>query len=124
VRRAPAAAALLSAVAAVAGGCGGSATEPDLVPGGDAARGKELIERYGCGGCHEIGGIEGAGGQVGPSLRGFRGSRFVAGKLPNTPENAVRWIVDPQRISPGTLMPDLGVDEEEARDVVAYLYGH
>jgi hypothetical protein len=43
-------------------------------------------------------------------------------RLPNTPENAVRFILDPQGVSPGSAMPDLRVVEAEARDMVAYLY--
>jgi cytochrome c1 len=32
------------------------------------------------------------------------------------------WVRDPQRVSPGTAMPNLGVSEEDGRDLVAYLY--
>ena len=48
---------------------------------------------------------------------------YIAGELTNTPENVVRWIMDPQAIEPGTVMPDLGLTEAEARDVAAHLYG-
>ena len=69
MRRAAVAVALLVAVAvAVAGGaCGGSDFVPiRVVPGGSASVGKELITRLGCGSCHEIPGIKGADGLVGP----------------------------------------------------------
>jgi cytochrome c1 len=33
-----------------------------------------------------------------------------------------RWIRDPQHVSPGTAMPDLGVGEGDARDITAFLY--
>jgi cytochrome c1 len=46
----------------------------------------------------------------------------VAGKLPNTPDQLVRWIQQPQAVEPGTAMPDLGVSLAEARDIAAYLY--
>jgi cytochrome c1 len=42
--------------------------------------------------------------------------------LPNTPENLVRWLRDPQKLNPRTAMPDLGVTERDAQDIAAYLY--
>jgi cytochrome c1 len=57
-----------------------------------------------------------------PSLNEFRFQRYIAGRLPNTPDNVVRFILDPQGISPGSAMPDLRVVEAEARNMVAYLY--
>jgi len=113
----------VAAVALAAAACGTS-TSPTLVPGGDPANGKRLIQRFGCGSCHEIAGIEGAGGRVGPSLRDLQDRRLIAGRIGNNPRNAIRWIMDPQRIEPGTVMPDLGVTEPEARDIAAYLYAH
>lgn len=47
---------------------------------------------------------------------------MIAGELPNTPDNLVRWIKDPKLVEPGTAMPDLGLSDEQARDVAAYLY--
>jgi cytochrome c1 len=46
----------------------------------------------------------------------------IAGRLANSPENLQAWIRDPQRISPGTAMPDLDVGERDARDISAFLY--
>lgn len=92
------------------------------VPGGDAAEGRRLIEKYGCGSCHVIPGIREAVGKVGPDLGAFRRRMFIAGQAPNEPSNLVRWIQDPQDLAPGTAMPDLGVAEQEARDIAAYLY--
>jgi len=34
----------------------------------------------------------------------------------------VRWVITPQEMKPGTAMPDLGLSEQQARDVAAYLY--
>jgi cytochrome c2 len=34
----------------------------------------------------------------------------------------IRWIQHPQRLAPGSAMPDLGVSETDARDMAAYLY--
>ena len=118
--RAAAGAAALAA-AAVAAGCG-TAKSPALVAGGSPSRGARLIDKFGCGSCHAIPGIHGASGRVGPALSDFRRLRFIAGEIPNTPENAIRWIEHPRSIEPGTIMPDLGVSRDQARQIVAYLY--
>jgi cytochrome c2 len=123
VTRALAALACALAVAAAAG-CGGSGSHHQTVPGGNAERGERLIEKFGCGSCHTIPGIEKADGRVGPALRDFGSIRYIAGEIPNTPDNAMRWIQDPKKIEPGTVMPDLGVKPNQARDIVAYLYSH
>jgi cytochrome c1 len=34
----------------------------------------------------------------------------------------MQWLQDPQAIRPQTAMPNLGVGEEDARDIAAYLY--
>jgi cytochrome c len=89
---------------------------------GDPSRAPDLIRRYGCAGCHTIGGINGGDGQVGGQLSDMRKRVYVGGVLNNTPENMVRWIVNPEQFSPRTAMPATGISEQEARDVAAYLY--
>jgi cytochrome c2 len=92
------------------------------VPGGEPEQGKQLMQvTYGCGACHVIPGVPGATGKVGPPLDYFAERVFIAGQLPNTPDNLVRWIRNPQSVEPGTAMPDLGVSEPHARDIAAYL---
>lgn len=90
-------------------------------PGGNAEQGRLVIRQYGCGSCHVIPGIPGANGTVGAPLTEFARRKYIAGALVNTPINLVDWIVTPQAIEPGTAMPNLGVSEEEARDIAAYL---
>jgi cytochrome c1 len=34
----------------------------------------------------------------------------------------MKWIVDPQAVSPGTAMPRLGVTPADSRDITAFLY--
>jgi cytochrome c len=87
-----------------------------------AADGRRLIASYGCGACHSIPGVPGAHGEAAPPLDRFYRRAYIAGRLPNTQENLVGWIQDPQRIEPGTAMPTLGVTEDEARAIGAYLY--
>lgn len=92
------------------------------VPGGDPQRGRTLIGVYGCGACHAVPGVPGATGRVGPPFHGFADRTFIAGNLRNEPGNVVRWIRFPQDVSPGTVMPNLGVSEANAVDIAAYLY--
>ena len=47
---------------------------------------------------------------------------FIAGLLRNTPDNMMTWLRNPQAVSPGNAMPDMALDEDQARDITAYLY--
>jgi mono/diheme cytochrome c family protein len=87
----------------------------------DAGRGKNAINQYACVTCHEIPGIVGGNAPVGPPLKEIGTRSFIAGVLPNTPENMVRWLRHPQAVNPKSAMPDLGVTERDARDIAAYL---
>ena len=89
---------------------------------GDPERGKLLLRQYGCGSCHTIPGVAAAKGNVGPPLEAIGSRVYLAGMLPNTPQNMVRWIRAPQDIDPRTAMPNLQVPEQHAQDMVAYLY--
>jgi cytochrome c len=104
--------------------CGGSPSPepPPQAPGGNTEAGARLIGQFGCGSCHIIPGIRDADGLVGPPLIHFGRRKIIAGQLPNTADNLVRWIRDPQAVEPGTDMPDLGVSEQQARDIAAYLF--
>lgn len=90
--------------------------------GGDARRGAAAIGRYGCGSCHVIPGVSGAVGKVGPPLAGIGDRVYLAGELQNTPDNMMKWIQNPQAINPKTVMPNVGVTAQDARDIAGYLY--
>ena len=89
---------------------------------GDAKRGKAALEQYACTTCHSIPGIVGEHGPVGSPLDRVGTRQYLGGVIANSPENMVRWLREPQKISPKTAMPDLGVTERDARDIAAYLY--
>ena len=76
-----------------------------------AALGKRLyMNKYGCNACHAL---EGTGGKVGPALdrAGFRlNSTWV-----------YRWIKYPQSIKPKTRMPNLGINDADAKALTLYL---
>jgi len=74
-----------------------------------------------CAACHTIPGVAGAFGDIGPSLKGIAKHPQIAGKLPNTNANMVRWLMHPQQVSPGTAMPELGLTEAQAGKIAAYL---
>jgi mono/diheme cytochrome c family protein len=84
-------------------------------------RGKVAIEQYACVTCHRIPGIVGPNAPVGPPLEGMGARARVAGLLPNTQENLVRFLREPQGVHPASAMPDLDVSERDARDIAAYL---
>lgn len=100
--------------------CGGGDDHP--IPGASVERGRTALQTYSCGACHEINGVPGANGRVGPDLARLHDQTMIAGRLPNSVDNLVRWIREPQTVSPGNAMPNLGVDERHARDMAAYIY--
>jgi cytochrome c1 len=83
---------------------------------------QQAVAKYGCGACHVIPGVQGANGTNGPSLAGFSKLDVIAKTtVPNTPENDVKWIMDPQSIKPGTAMPNKSVNQTDAQTITAYL---
>jgi cytochrome c2 len=88
---------------------------------GDAARGRQALFQYACNACHTIPGVTGAKVQVGPPLAGIAQRSLIAGRLPNTQDNMVKWLRRTQEVKPLTAMPQLGVTEQDARDIAAYL---
>ena len=95
------------------------ASIPGLNP--RAARGIELASHYGCVSCHDIPGAA-VTGFVGPTLRNVGRRAYLAGGLPNTPEQMARLIRFPDLARPGTLMPNLRVSDPDARELVAFLH--
>lgn len=89
---------------------------------GDRTAGKQALQQYLCITCHAIPGVVGAHGRVGPSLAGIASRQYIAGVLPNTTANMLRWIRHPTEVDPLTAMPDLNVSEQDARDIAAFLY--
>jgi len=87
--------------------------------GGNAERGKELVNTIGCKGCHVI------GDDV--RMRQARGFSYdVAPELSRAgskldPDWMYEWIKNPRQYRPATRMPNLRLTDQEARDVVSYL---
>ena len=97
-------------------GKGLNIARPDLTMKPDQAAqlaevGKRLYaNKYGCNGCHSVGG---EGGKVGPALdrAGFRlNGTWI-----------YRWVRNPQGMKPETRMPALGLSDGDAKAVTIYL---
>jgi cytochrome c len=93
-----------------------------LTAGGNARLGRVEIRKYGCNTCHNISGVPGARGLIGPPLEQIGRRYYIAGELTNTPDNLMLWIRHPHQVEPHTLMPEMGVTEQDSRDIAAYLY--
>jgi len=89
---------------------------------GDATHGRQLVQQYGCASCHDIPNVSGARGMVGPPLTQFAIRELVAGKFPNTPENLIKYLQNPQAADPANVMPNFGLTSEQCRDIAAFLY--
>ncbi|MEX0799211.1 MAG: c-type cytochrome [Bacteriovoracaceae bacterium] len=97
--------------------------EPKLSRGAQGSKkAKAAIKKYGCHACHVIPGVSGANGRVGPKLEDIKEQIYIGGVLANTPEHMAEWVMNPQRHSPNTAMPNLNVSEEDAKAIVDYLY--
>ncbi len=107
----------IGAAAAATGGA------PVVDPGSPAAEGQMIIASEPCVGCHTIPGIPGANGTVGPNLGGVASRPTIAGgAVPNNgPDDLKKWILNPPADKPGTLMPNLGLTDDQATKIVAYL---
>ncbi len=73
-----------------------------------------------CIACHAIDGV--SFGVLGPNLShvGSRGT-IAGGILPNTTDGLRRWLADPLVEKPGSLMPNVGLSDDELDALVAYL---
>jgi cytochrome c1 len=107
---------LITAIAGciAAGGC-------ERGPADQFAAAKSLIASD-CAACHDVPGVTGARGRIGPPLGGIGSRQIIAGHFANTPNNMVSWIEHPQRLLPGDAMPEMGLSHEQAQTIASYLY--
>lgn len=104
-----------------------TATRPQPVPasvlppdegGADAV---SALWRYGCHGCHVIPDVVGPTMVIGPPLERFGTRTLIAGRWPNTEDNLVTWLRNPQSLNARSAMPDLGVTLDDARIIARHL---
>ncbi|AQQ53827.1 cytochrome c oxidase subunit II [Planococcus lenghuensis] len=102
----------------------------DVAEAGELAEaGQDLFEES-CIACHAVSGAQTTGG-IAPNLATFGDRNRIAGFLPHSEENLIKWISEPQEYKPGNLMPDPGslpgrdgegFTEEELNALAAYLF--
>jgi cytochrome c2 len=87
-------------------------------------RGRALFETKQCGACHAYTGVSPRPAltppaapygaiALAPDLRGVRDRQ--------RPSGLVRWLLDPKKVKPDTLMPTVPMTEKEAGDLAAYV---
>jgi cytochrome c oxidase subunit 2 len=100
-----------------------AAASKDPPPPADSASryGQQVFMAANCAVCHTVGGTQ-AMATVGPNLTHVASQRTIAaGTLVNNVGNLTGWIVDPQAIKPGTLMPKSTLKPAELQALIAYL---
>jgi len=98
-----------------------SAMPAHVASSGDPiAIGATIYSNSPCTTCHTISGV--SSGKLAPNLTHF-GSRttLAGGMLENNPQNVAAWVRDPDKLKPGALMPKLGLSDEQASQLAAYL---
>ena len=86
-------------------------------------QGRAVFLTGACALCHNIQGTD-ASAQVAPDLTHIASRQtLAAGTVPNTPGHLAAWIVDPQRMKPGTKMPATQLTSDELHALLAYLEG-
>jgi cytochrome c oxidase subunit 2 len=89
--------------------------------GGPEAEGAQVFQQKGCAGCHTVQGTP-AQGKVGPNLTHVASRQTLAGSvLENTAQDLRTWLKDPPAVKPGSIMPNLGLNDHELDVLVAYL---
>lgn len=97
---------------------------PAEVPADSLAReGARIFVSQQCAYCHRVRGTD-AGGATGPDLTHV-GSRLTlaAGTVPNTTGHLGGWILDPQRVKPGSFMPPTPLTGPDLHALLHYLEG-
>ena len=91
-------------------------------PGSDVARrGQAVFMSASCILCHTIAGTA-AGATVGPDLTHLASrATLAAGALANTPANLSSWILAPQRLKPGAMMPATQLPPQDLVALTTYL---
>jgi cytochrome c oxidase subunit 2 len=95
--------------------------EQPAVEDESVAEGKRTFLAHSCINCHCLRGTP-AAGTYAPDLTHLMARETLAsGMIPNTPENLLAWVRDPQAIKPGCLMPAFGLSERENELINEYL---
>ncbi len=95
--------------------------EQQQLPPTPESAGKRVFESTACINCHTISGTP-AKGRFGPDLTHLMSrDTIAAGAANNTPDMLSLWIRNPDAIKPGSKMPAMGLSDQDASAVTAYL---
>ncbi|NDV90068.1 c-type cytochrome [Alteromonas sp. 345S023] len=84
--------------------------------------GKKLMITKGCSSCHQLTKLPAAKGLVGPPLDNMAAQNYIAGVLPNSRENLIQFLLNPQAFHPDTAMPTPNLSKQEAQRITDYLW--
>jgi cytochrome c oxidase subunit II len=94
--------------------------QPALVNGA-VSQGQRIFETTACINCHTVSGTV-ANGRFGPDLTHLMSrDTIAAGAAKNTPENLRQWILNPDAIKPGSLMPAMQLSDQDLDALTRYL---
>jgi cytochrome c oxidase subunit 2 len=95
--------------------------EQQQLPQTPESAGRRVFESTACVNCHTISGTP-AKGRFGPDLTHLMSRHTIAaGAANNTPDMLNLWIRNPDAIKPGSKMPAMGLSDQDASAVTAYL---
>jgi cytochrome c oxidase subunit 2 len=92
-----------------------------------AAQGQQVFMNAGCVFCHKVQGlddkeIDRSSVDLGPDLTHLASRMTIAGaSLTENRGNLAGWVVDPQHVKPGSLMPEMYLNSEDLQNLLAYL---
>ena len=85
------------------------------------SQGQRIFETTACINCHTVTGTP-ANGRFGPDLTHLMSrDTIAAGAADNTLDNLRRWILNPDAIKPGSLMPAMQLSDRDLDALTAYL---
>jgi cytochrome c oxidase subunit II len=97
--------------------------QPAEIETEEQEEGLRIFVEAGCGTCHAIAGTE-ADGRLGPDLSNFGARRTIgAATVVNNRGNLGGWIIDPQSIKPGNLMPPQRLESDQLLTLLDFLEG-
>ena len=83
--------------------------------------GRDLFLSEACVNCHTVRGTR-ATGTFGPDLTHLMSrDTLVTGVVPNNREELRQWVRDPDKIKPGSLMPNMHLSDGQVDSIVDYL---
>ena len=105
-----------------------TAGQPKAKPAGwkaNADNGRQLMENRACGTCHAFTGADLPvkptlkAGESNPAIELAPDLRYTRERL--SPDDLVRWLRQPEKMKPGTLMPNLGLSQSQAQDIAEHI---